>query len=67
VVRLRSIIEKAKNQNHRSLRSCEKIGSQAKAPAPLDRKSLCVNVGQALSPGVLSMICIQGVKVPHGP
>jgi len=24
-------------------------------------------VGQALSPGVLSMTCMQGVKVPHGP
>jgi len=24
------------------------MGSQAKAPAPLDRTSLCVNVGQAL-------------------
>jgi hypothetical protein len=39
--------------NHRSptlaVRN-EKIGSQAKAPAPLDRMSLCVNVGQALSP-----------------
>ena len=31
-----------------SVRSCEKIGSQAKAPAPLNRKSLCVNVGQTL-------------------
>jgi hypothetical protein len=31
-----------------SLRSCEKIGSQAKAPAPLGRKFLCVNVGQTL-------------------
>jgi hypothetical protein len=27
----------------------------------------CQAVGQALSPGVLSMICNQGVKVPHGP
>jgi hypothetical protein len=26
------------------------MGSQAKAPAPLDRTSLCVNVGQALPP-----------------
>src|SRR5476649_2053508 len=26
------------------------MDSQAKAPAPLDRKSLCVNVGQALPP-----------------
>jgi hypothetical protein len=25
------------------------MGSQAKAPAPLNRKSLCVNVGQTLS------------------
>ena len=31
-----------------TVRSCEKIGSQAKAPAPLNRKSLCVNVGQTL-------------------
>ena len=28
--------------------SCEKIGSQAKAPAPLIRKPLCITVGQAL-------------------
>ncbi len=31
-----------------TVRSCEKIGSQAKAPAPLNRKSWCVNVGQTL-------------------
>jgi hypothetical protein len=32
-----------------SLRAREKIGSQAKALAPLNRKSLGINVGQTLS------------------
>src|ERR1039458_6648294 len=33
----------------RSLRSCEKIGWQAKAPAPQARKRLRIKVGQTLS------------------
>jgi hypothetical protein len=33
-----------------SLRAREKMGSQAEAPAPLIRKSLCITVGQALPP-----------------
>ena len=32
-----------------AVRVREKIGSQAKAPAQLIRKSLCVSVGQTLS------------------
>ena len=33
----------------RSLKSCEKVGWQAKAPAPHGLKSLRTNVGQTLS------------------
>ena len=40
------------------MRIREKIGSQAKAPAPLIRKSLCVNVGQALSPANPALVPI---------
>jgi hypothetical protein len=46
------------DQNHRWIRASEKIGSQAKAPAPPDRKSLCVNVGQALSPANCALMPI---------
>ncbi len=41
-------------------------GSQAKAPAPLDRKSLCVSVGQALSPAnseLVSIFCIPSERL----
>jgi len=44
--------------DRRPLRACEKIGSQAKAPAPPDRKSLRVNVGQALPPANSALIPI---------
>jgi hypothetical protein len=40
------------------VRSREKIGSQAKAPAPLIRKPLSVSVGQALSPANSDLIPI---------
>jgi len=50
----------ATNDRYRTatVRIREKIGSQAKAPVPLIRKSLCVNLGQALSPANPALVPI---------
>jgi hypothetical protein len=39
--------------------------SSTERQAPI--KEWRIGVAQASGPGVLSMTCIQGVKVPHGP
>src|SRR4249920_2982495 len=53
-----SALLRARSLDKVELRSCEKIGWQAEAPAPPKRKRLRINVGQTLSSVNLEMLPI---------